>query len=304
MKKSFTIICLTCLLAVVMGINIATAATKGKIIVGSKEFTEQRILGNLLIEVLNNAGYEADDKTGLGGTLVVREALKNEQIDIYMAYNGTILMTALKHKEPITDPVECYNVVKKEDLEKNGIVWLSPTTVNNTYCLVMRSAHAKELGIATLSDLAKFISADDKALKVGLNAEFYARPDGFPKLKKAYDFRVPMSKIVKMRSGLLYNAIRDKQVDVCVAFATDGRIKGFDLVVLEDDKKFFPAYTVAPIVKKTTLDKYPELPEVLKPLTDALTDAEMTKLNYQVDIEKKQVGDAAREWLKSKHIIK
>lgn len=304
MKQKFASILLAAVLGLCLGLNPAWAASKGKIVVGSKEFTEQRILGNLLIETLKNAGYETDDKTGLGGTLVVREALKNDQIDIYMAYNGTILMTALKHKTPITDPVECYNVVKKEDMEKNGIAWLSPTTVNNTYCLVMRAAHAKSLSIATLSDLAAFVNKDKKALKVGLNAEFYARPDGYPKLKKAYGFKVPMSQIVKMRSGLLYNAIRDNQVDVCVAFATDGRIKGFDLVVLEDDKKFFPAYTVAPIVKQTTLDKYPDLPEVLKPLTDALTDAEMTKLNFQVDIEKKQVNDAAREWLKAKNIIK
>ena len=221
-----------------------------------------------------------------------------------MAYNGTILMTALGHKTPITDPVECYNVVKEEDLVKNDIVWLSPTTVNNTYCLVMRNAHSQELGIKTLSDLAALIQKDKKALKFGMNAEFYARPDGYPKLKKAYGFKLPMSNIVKMRSGLLYNAIRDEQADVTVAFATDGRIKGFDLVVLEDDKKFFPAYTVAPIVKQTTLDKYPDLPEVLKPLTDALTDAEMTRMNYEVDIEKKQVNDVAKAWLKAKGIIK
>lgn len=303
MKKRISVIILAGVLSVFLGVTASIAATKGKIVVGSKEFTEQRILGNLLIETLNHAGYEADDKTGLGGTLVVREALKNDQIDIYMAYNGTILMTALKHKTPITDPVECYNTVKAEDLEKNGIAWLSPTTVNNTYCLVMRSAHARELGIATLSDLGSYISQNKKALKVGLNAEFYARPDGYPKLKKAYGFKVPMSNIVKMRSGLLYNAIRDKQVDVCVAFATDGRIKGFDLTVLEDDKKFFPAYTVAPIVKQAFLDKHPDLQEILKPLTDALTDTEMTKLNFQVDIEKKQARDAAREWLKAKNII-
>ena len=304
MKKRIAAILLAGAMLLCAGFNPCLAAAKGKIVVGSKEFTEQRILGNLLIEVLRDAGFQAEDKTGLGGTLVVREALKNEQIDIYMAYNGTILMTALKHKTPITDPVECYNVVKKEDYEKNGIVWLSPTTVNNTYCLVMRRAHAQELGISTLSDLSAYINENKKALKVGLNAEFYARPDGYPKLKKAYGFKVPMSNIVKMRSGLLYNAIRDKQADVTVAFATDGRIKGFDLVVLKDDKKFFPAYTVAPIVKKTLLEKYPGLPEILKPMTDALTDAEMTRLNYQVDIEKKQVRDAAREWLKSRNLIK
>ena len=304
MKKRFIAILLAAILSVCLGVNPSLAATKGKIVVGSKEFTEQRILGNLLIEVLNDAGFDAEDKTGLGGTLVVREALKNDQINVYMAYNGTILMTALKHKTPITDPAECYEVVKKEDLEKNGIAWLSPTTVNNTYCLVMRRDHAESLGIKTLSDLAAYISKDKKALKVGLNAEFYARPDGFPKLKKAYGFKVPMSQIVKMRSGLLYNAIRDEQADVTVAFATDGRIKGFDLVVLEDDKKFFPAYTVAPIMKQTLIEKYPELPQVLKPLTDALTDTEMTRLNYQVDIEKKQVKDVARAWLKEKGIIK
>ncbi len=280
-----------------------TAAAAGKLIVGSKEFTEQRILGNIMIVLLEANGFETVDKTGLGGTLVARKALENEQIDIYMEYTGTGLLTHLKHEDPITDPQKCYELVKKEDLKKNDIVWLPYMDFNNTYCLLMRKEDAEKKGIQTLSDLADYVNRHPKEISFGLNAEFYARPDGYRPLQKAYEFKFPRNKIVKMQSGLLYKALKEGQIDVGLGFATDGRIKGFGLRVLTDDKNFFPVYNPAPCVKSETAEKYPELTSIFEKLGDKLTTDEMTNLNYQVDIEHKDVKKAATEWLKGAGLI-
>ncbi|NOY44260.1 MAG: glycine betaine ABC transporter substrate-binding protein, partial [Deltaproteobacteria bacterium] len=272
---------------------VATAAEK-KMVVGSKEFTEQRILGQLMIALLEKNGFQVEDKTGLGGTLVARQALVNGQIDVYMEYTGTGLITHLKHKKPITDPKRCYEVVKKEDEEKNKLVWLPYLSFNNTYCLMMRRADAERLNIRTISDLSRYVRANPDAVAFGINAEFYARPDGYKPLQKKYNFRFPPDKIVKMDSGLLYKALKDGEVQVSMGFATDGRIKGFDLVVLEDDLQYFPVYNPAPVVRLETIQKYPELESIFAPLVDKLDTATMTALNYQVDIEHKPIRDVAR----------
>jgi osmoprotectant transport system substrate-binding protein len=142
--------------AVIMGMFLITLffsanaiAADKKLVVGAKNFTEQRILGYIMIELLEKHGFSCRDRTGLGGTLVARNALENRQIDIYMEYTGTGLITILKHKTPITDPQECYNTVKAEDLEKNGLVWLPYMSFNNTYCLLMRREESENLSIKT-----------------------------------------------------------------------------------------------------------------------------------------------------------
>lgn len=296
-----------CLILAVAGVMIlgSAAAVAGdkELVVGSKEFTEQRILGNIMIVLLEKNGFKCTDKTGLGGTLVARKALENQQIDVYMEYTGTALTTFLKHKETITDPQKCYDVVKAEDLEKNGMVWLPYMAFNNTYCLMMCKADSDKMGIKTLSDLAKQVKSNPKSIKFGVNAEFYARPDGYRPLQKAYGFKFPRRQIVKMQSGLLYKALKDGQIHVGLGFATDGRIKGFNLVVLEDDKKFFPVYNPSPVVKKETAEKYPELEGIFKKLGEKLDTKSMTELNYQVDIEHKNVKEAATEWLKRAGLI-
>ncbi|CAN2040352.1 Glycine-betaine-binding protein [Candidatus Magnetomoraceae bacterium gMMP-15] len=302
MKSIIGCVVLAVAMAMIFAPVVIMAGEK-KLVVGSKEFTEQRILGNIMIVLLEKNGFECVDKTGLGGTLVARKALENKQIDIYMEYTGTALVTFLKHKETITDPQKCFEVVKTEDLEKNGMVWLSYMAFNNTYCLMMRSEESKKTGIKTLSDLAKYVNTNPKAISFGLNAEFYARPDGYKPLQKAYGFKFRRKKIVKMQSGLLYKALKDGQIQVGLGFATDGRIKGFNLVVLEDDKKFFPVYNPAPVVKKEAAKKYPELEEIFKKLGEKLNTEVMTSLNYQVDIEHKNMKEAATEWLKSAGLI-
>lgn len=282
---------------------MVSLAAEKSLIVGSKQFTEQRILGQIVILLLEKNGFEAKDQTGLGGTAVVREALVNKQIDICVEYTGTGLINFLKYKEPITDPQKCFETVKKEDLEKNGIVWLPYIPFNNTYCLMMQREKADKLKIKSLSDLAKYVKEHPDDVKFGLNAEFYARPDGYRPLQVAYDFKFPEDKIVKMDPGLLYTALKDGQLDVAMGFATDGRIEGFKLVVLTDDKNFFPVYNASPVVRKETAVKYPELEKIFSGLTKKLDSKAMTNLNYQVDIEHKNPKDVAKAWLQSAGLL-
>jgi osmoprotectant transport system substrate-binding protein len=288
-----------CLLTIVLitAPSLSISAEK-KLVVGSKEFTEQRILGQIMIALLEKNGFETVDKTGLGGTLVVRKALENDQIDISMEYTGTALTTFLKHKEVITKSQECYDTVKKED-RANDMVWLPYMQYDSTYCLMMRRELAEKLGLKTLSDLAAYVQKNPEGVSFALNAEFYARPDGYMPMQKAYDFKFPKDKIVKMNTGLIYKAVKDNQVDVGLAFAVDGRIKGFDLVILADDKNFFPVYNPAPVVKSATAEKYPELEGIFQELSPKLTTEAIVALNYQVDIEHKNVKEVSVEWLKS-----
>ena len=273
-------------------------------VVGSKQFTEQIILGKMMIALLEANGFTCEDKTGLGGTMVARKALESGQIDVYMEYTGTGLMTHLKHKTPITDPVKCFEAVKAEDLEKNGLVWLPMMDFNNTYCLMMRRADAEKKGIKTISDLSKYVKAHPDEVAFGLNAEFYARPDGYRPLQKKYDFKFPNDKIKKMDSGLVYKALKDGEVEVSMGFATDGRIAGFDFVVLEDDLKYFPVYNPAPVMKKEVVDQFAELAGIFAELGKKLNTEQMTKLNYEVDIEHKDAMVAAKDWLKANGLIK
>lgn len=289
-------------LAVTLYVESTVVAAEKKLVVGSKNFTEQQILGQIMIQLLQAKGFTCEDKTGLGGTLVARKALENGQIDIYMEYTGTALVIMLNEKKIITDPEECYALVKKADLERNGLVWLPYMSFNNTYCLMMRKDDAAAKGIKTLSALSAYVKANPDAIRFGTGPEFYARSDGYKPLQKKYDFKFPRDKIIKMDDGLLYKALKDGQVDVAMGFATDGRIKP-DLVVLEDDLNYFPVYNPAPVVRKETAEEYPELESIFSALAEKLDTQTMTDLNYAVDSEHKSVADVAREWLKSVGLI-
>ena len=181
-------------LVVALCAGSAAMAADKTLVIGSKNFTEQRILGQMMIQLLQAKGFKCEDKTGLGGTLVARKALENGQIDMYMEYTGTALVTMLKEKEVITDPKACYAFVKKADLERNGLVWLPYMAFNNTYCLMMRKDQAAAKGIKTLSDLSAYVKAHPDEIAFGTNEEFYARPDGYKPLQVKYDFQFSRDK--------------------------------------------------------------------------------------------------------------
>ncbi|MGF6953653.1 osmoprotectant transport system substrate-binding protein [Neobacillus sp. B4I6] len=274
---------------------------KGKVTVGGKDFTEQHILSKITSIYLKENGFDVEEASNMGST-VVRSALENGQIDTYWEYTGTGLVVYQK-QEVETDSNKAYEKVKEND-KKNGIAWLNKANFNNTYAILMKKDTANKLGVKTISDLAKLVEKNPEKLKFASNAEFYARQDGVKGLQKLYGFEFPSKNVVKMDSGLLYNALKDGQVDVSVGFATDGRIKGFKLVDLEDDKKFFPAYNGAPVVSQKVVDKNPELPKLLNKLADLLDNDTMMSLNYAVDIEHKDVTEVSREWLEKESLIK
>ena len=166
----------------------------------------------------------------------------------------------------------------------------------------MRADDAAKKGIKTLSDLAAKEKAGQKQ-KFGCNAEFYARADGLKPLQDAYGFEFPRENVVRMDTGLVYQALRDAQVDVGLVFATDGRVPAFNFVILADDKGFFPSYAMTPVIRKETLDKNPKLAEILNGLSAKLDDATMARLNASVDVDKKSVEEVAAGFLKSQALV-
>ncbi|QBP41845.1 ABC transporter substrate-binding protein [Paenisporosarcina antarctica] len=272
--------------------------SKGKVTIGGKDFTEQLLLSKITSIYLKENDYEVEEASNMGST-VVRSALENGQVDLYWEYTGTALVVYQKH-DVESDPDVTYQIVKDTD-EKNGLIWLDKAEVNNTYALLMRKDLADELKIKTLSDLANHVNKIDDSLKFASNAEFYAREDGIKGLEKLYGFEFPSKNVTRMDSGLLYNALNEGQVDVSVGFATDGRIKGFDLIALEDDQMFFPAYNAAPVIRDEVLTD--ELAELLNKLSAKLNTEVMMSLNYSVDVEHDEISEVAREWLVQEGLV-
>lgn len=270
-----------------------------EISIGSKRFTEQYILGHIVAELIEkNTPYKVIRKVGLGGTAVCHEALVKGDIQIYVEYTGTGLLAILKREwKPGTSPEEVYEIVKSEYKKNWNITWLLPLGFSDTYCLAMRKEHAEALGVKKISDLAPYAAE----LKFGGTAEFEKRPDGYPGLTKTYGFT--FKEYVAMDPGLMYIACREGQVDVISAFSTDARIAAYNLVVLIDDKQFFPPYYACILIRDDLLAKAPELEDLLNQLAGKIDDATMTNLNYQVDIEKKDPSQVAREFLISIGLI-
>ncbi|RBP85483.1 osmoprotectant transport system substrate-binding protein [Cytobacillus firmus] len=275
--------------------------SKGKVAVGGKDFTEQQILSKITSIYLKENGFDVEEASNMGSA-VVRSALENGQIDVYWEYTGTGLVVYQK-QEVETDPDAAYEKVKENDKE-NGITWLNKANFNNTYAILMKKDTAEKMGVKTISDLAKMVNDDPDKLKFASNAEFYAREDGVKGLQKLYGFKFPSKSVVKMDSGLLYNALKDGQVDVSVGFATDGRIKGFDLVILEDDQQFFPAYNGVPVVRQEVAEKSPEISELMNKLAGLLDNETMMSLNYSVDVEHKDITEVSRNWLEEQGLVK
>lgn len=276
-----------------------TTAAAAEITVGGKNFTEQQILSNMTSQYLEGLGYDVENRAGMGSA-VLRQAQENGQIDLYWEYTGTSLINYNDVTERL-GPEETYERVKELDAEK-GLVWLEPSAANNTYALAMREADAEERGIASLSDLAQAVN-DGEELTFALNAEFYAREDGWRPLQQAYDFRVSRDDVKRMDSGLVYPALRDGDVEVGLVFATDGRIPAFDFRVLEDDKGYFPAYALTPVVRQETLEANPDLAEQMNALSSLLDDETMAELNARVDVERETIEDVAQSFLEENELL-
>ncbi|WP_294186142.1 glycine betaine ABC transporter substrate-binding protein [uncultured Clostridium sp.] len=300
-KKLYTIITSVAVLVCLILLIVPKVASmnKKKITVGSMNFSEQLILGNILSQLIQDkTDYEVEEQLNLGGSQVTFTAIKSREIDLYVEYLGTAYVTMLKIDEPNSDTQEVYNIVKERFAKEFGITVLNPLGFNNTYAMAVTKETAEKYNLKTVSDLAKV----SNQLTLGPTIQFPNREDGLIGLEKTYNMKF---KAVKpMETGLRYTALNSGETDVTDAFTTDGLIEKFDLVVLEDDKKFFPPYDAVTVVKEETLEEYPELEEVIGLLDGLITEEKMIKMNYEVDENKRDPKDVAIEFLKAEGLIK
>lgn len=301
-SKTIKVLGLSLVLVLMISFLSACGGSQDTIKVGSKEFTEQLVLGQITVKALENAGFAVEDKTGIAGSDKARLALENGDFDLYWEYTGTAWLAQLQHDEPITEPQKAYEMVKAEDSE-NGLTWLQYAPMNNTYVMMMRREHAKELGIKSLSDLADYINENPRELIVAIGHEFSIRPDGFPGVQEHYGFKPDSGSIKTMDDGIMYKVLQEEQVDVAIGTATDARIAAYNLVGLEDDNFFFPVYNGAPVVRTETLEENPEIKDVLEKIAPKLDDDTMIKLNYEVDIKEREPEEVAEEWLRTEGFI-
>jgi osmoprotectant transport system substrate-binding protein len=295
MNKAIGILC-----GGILAAALSMSATAQTIVVGGKAFTEQQIMTAMTVELLKAKGFSPKRAAGMGSA-AVRSALENGQVDVYWEYTGTGLGVFNKITDKFASAEETYKRIKEVDGAK-GLVWLNMSQVNNTYAFAMNRDQAQKLNIATMSDLAKAVKGGAK-LTFASNAEFYARPDGLPGWQTAYGFEFDRENVKRMDTGLTYNALRDRQVDSAVVFATDGRIPAFNFVVLKDDKGYAAPYNLTPVVRKEILDKNPKLGDALNSVSAKLNDDTMAKLNASVDVDKKTPEEVAEGFLKANGLI-
>lgn len=277
-----------------------------EITVTSKNFTEQLILGKIAVLAAQAAGFEVTDMTNVPGSVAVRQLMLDGTADMTYEYTGTAWLTYLAQQEGIPDQQEQYEAVRDADAD-NGLTWLDPAPLNNTYAMAVRSEAVPELGdISSLSQIAD-LPVDQRTFCV--EAEFNSRADGFAPMLAAYGLElgapdgVPTGNVSILDTGTVYTATDRGRCNFGEVFTTDGRIDSLDLTVLDDDAGFFPAYNAAPVLSSATLDEYPQLASVFDEISPALTDTEMRRLNLAVDVQGAEPADVAFDWMVEKGFV-
>lgn len=275
-----------------------------EIIVGSKDFTEQLILGKMAVILLRVAGADVVDQTGIAGSVAMRQALLSGDVDVNWEYTGTAWISYLGHTKPVSGREVQWKAVREEDA-RNGLEWYEPAPMNNTYAFAVRADAARRLGVSKLSDLS---SLPPKELTFCVDSEFASRNDGFEPMLETYGLplgeAVPRRNVRIKESGVIYDATARGRCNFGEVFTTDGRIKALDLVVLDDDKGFFPNYNVAFNLRSEIAKRYPQLRQVIEPVTAELTTEVMQDLNARVDVDGEDPGLVARDWLRSKGFVR
>lgn len=279
----------------------AAATTGGSgatIKIGSKNFTESVLMAELYAQLLEASGFKVERKLNLGATPIAQQSLLNQEIDLYPEYTSTGLLEVLKLPQQ-TEATQIYETVKSKYEEQFELTWLKPAKFNNTNTFAMTKARSDELGIKTYSDLF----AKSSELVLGGPPEFLGREDtkGLETAYGGFEFK----DVKQLDPGLRYQALQDGQVDVVVAFSTDGQIGGFGLAALEDDKKFYPIYQSAPVIRQDTLEANPQIAAALDPLADKLDETTMANLNWMVDgPEKMDPAAVAKTFLTEQGLVK
>ena len=302
-NRIYVIVIIVLISCLALGSLAASGAETKKIVLGAKDFTEQYVLGNLMSLLLQENGFKVEEKFGTAAA-ITRAGLTSGQIDLMPDYTGTAGAVYFKYPEKINDPVKLYEMVKKDDLEKNNMVWLGRTTFNNTYALAIKKDMIDTMG-TTISSLSEYVNKDPQKVLFAVNHNFYEREkDGIFGMAEYYDMNILRKNVKAMDTGLTYDAIDRDQVDVAMVFGTDAKLRKFDLLVLEDDRNFFPIYNVSIVISKDVLDKYPEIEKILLPITQLIDTDTMINLNYEVDGKGKPARMVAEEFLKEKGLIK
>jgi len=270
-------------------------AREERIVVGSKNFTEQVVLGELLAQHLENrTGLTVERRFYLAGSYLCHQSLRAGRIDLYAEYTGTAL-TAILQEKPAGTPGEVFARVRQAYAERFGLEVTEPLGFENTFAIVVRGEDARRLNLKTLSQA----TAHTPGWRAGFGYEFMERPDGYAGLASTYGLRFAAPPRI-MDLGLLYRALKEKQVDLVAGNSTDGLIAALDLAVLEDDRRYFPPYEAVPIVRRETLERHPEVRAALAEFAGRITAEEMRRLNYAVDAEHRDVADVVREFLLAK----
>jgi osmoprotectant transport system substrate-binding protein len=303
-----------------LGMAFEGAAQDLTVKVGSKDFTEQFILGAMYTQILEDMGISTEDRTNLGGTQIAQEALVAGEIDLYPEYTGTALTEVLglsvedamagsggggtpaAAATPATGDASqlVFDLVRTQYAEQFGLVWLDRSPANNTQALAVKRSFSEEQGITTISDLAA-VAGD---YIISAPADFPEREDGLLGLERVYGAGFGEIEVLPVAPGLKYQALLDDQAQVVLAFGTDGQIAGYDLVLLEDDLGLWPPYNVAPVVRQEVLDAYPEVAERFNAVTTSLTDEVLSELNWRVDgDDKEEPADVASSYLSEQGFI-
>lgn len=299
-RQVVSLVVLSCALIASFASPTKVLGEPPSLVVGGKDFTEQLLMAEMTSQLLASKGFKVETRSGYD-TARMRKAQEEGRVDLYWEYTGTSLREFNKVAERL-GPAESLGRVKQLDAEK-GLVWLQPSHVNNTYGLAMRRAEAVERRIATITELAAAVQGGEQ-LSLATGPEFYERSDGLGPLQQAYGFEFGRGRIVRLDADQIYALLRDVDlIQVGMVFATDGRLSAYDLLVLEDDKEFFPNYIMAPVVRKESLERHPALAGYLSSLATLLDNRTMAELNGEVDVKATDVREVARQFLKRHNLI-
>lgn len=284
------------LLILLIGVFALTGCSGSKdensLTISGKKYTEQIILASMLEQlIMDRTDIDVINRGDLGSTDVLHQGMLDGDLDMYVEYTGTAYLIVLKEELDTTDPQIIYDRVKDSYDEEYGMTWLTPFEFSNTYCMAVRAETADELGLEKISDIKEY--AGD--LKLVSSFDFLEREDGAQNFNETYNLTWKDHR--GMDPGLMYSAIKEKQVDGIIAFATDGRIPRFDLKILEDDLGFFPPYYPAPVITNEALERFPELADIVAELAPHMTMEKMSELNAKTDIDNTPESQVARDFL-------
>ncbi len=281
-------------------------AEGAEVVVGTKNFTEALILGKIAVIALQSAGFDVTDRSGIPGAAPARAAMLDGEVEVQWEYTGTGWLNYLGMPTGIPDRQEQYEAVRDADLA-NGLTWLPPAPANNTYAFAVRSEAVPELGgIDSLSDIAA-LPVEERTFCV--ESEFATRSDGFEPMLDTYGIPLgdpqglPPENVRVLDTGAVYTATDAGDCNFGEVFTTDGRIDSLGLTVLEDDRGYFPAYNIAPVVLTGTLEEHPAIADVFAEITPLLTDEVMIELNGRVDVGGEEPADVAHDWLRSEGLV-